>query len=170
MYEILKLLVEICLFKKGPQDIPYSIWLLRAFVCLYASVRFLMLAMHTSPHMAMLQIIVEIMLIIGFSWVMLFMSRKLNRFYQVSCALLGTDTVINFLALPAILAMEIGHGGWFAFVAMLVLITWQCAVIAHIFCKAIEQNLMFSFGLAFLYLLASYQVIDLLFPEVAGTT
>jgi hypothetical protein len=170
MYEILKLLFEICLFKKGPQDIPYSIWLVRIFMCLYASVRFLMLAMHTDPIKTLLQIVLEIMLIAGFSWFMLFISRKLNRFYQVSSALLGTDTVINFLALPAILSMEIGHGGWFAFVTMLVLIVWQCGVIAHIIHQAIEQNLMFSFGLAFLYLLASYQVIDLLFPEIAGTT
>jgi hypothetical protein len=81
---------------------------------------------------------------------------------------LGTDTIINFFALPGILTMELGHGGWFVFAFLLGLIAWQCAVIAHIIYNALEQNLMFSFGLAFLYLLASYQVIALLFPEVAG--
>ncbi len=167
MYEILKLLFEICLFKKGPQDIPYSIWLLRAFMSIYTSVRFLMLAIHTNPLNAMLQILVELVLIIGFSWIMLYLSRKLQRFYQVTCALLGTDTMINFFALPGVLTMELGRGGWLVFAVMLGLIAWQCAVIAHIIYNAIEQNLMFSFGLSFLYLLASYQVIALLFPEIA---
>jgi len=169
MYEILKLLFEICLFKKGPQDLPYSVWLLRAFVSIYASVRFLMLAIQANPLNAMLQISVELLIIIGFSWIMLYVSRKINRFYQVTCALLGTDTMINFFALPGILTMELGHGGWLVFILMLALIAWQCAVIAHIIYNALEQNLMFSFGLAFLYLLGSYQVISLLFPDIAVT-
>jgi hypothetical protein len=117
----------------------------------------------------MLQISVELLIIIGFSWGLLYVSRKLNRFYQVTCALLGTDTMINFFALPGILTMELGHGGWLVFILMLALIAWQCAVIAHIIYNALEQNLMFSFGLAFLYLLGSFQVISLLFPEIAVT-
>jgi hypothetical protein len=167
MYDILKLLFEICLFKKGPQDLPYSVWLLRLLIFIYAVVRFLMLAIHTVWLNAFLQIIVEIVLTIGFSWVILYVHRTLNRFYQVSSAFLGTDTLINFLALPGILTMEIGRGGWIVFVIMLGLIAWQCAVIAHIIHNALDQKLMFSFGLAILYLLASYQVINLLFPEIA---
>jgi hypothetical protein len=168
MYDILKLIFEICLFKKGPQDIPHSAWLLRLLVFIYAGIRFLMLAIHTGWFNALLQILAEIVLIIGFSWVMLYIDRKLHRFYQVSCALLGTDALINFLALPGIATMEIGRGGWLVFAVMLGLIAWQWAVIAHIIHHALEQKLIFSFGLAFLYLLASYQVIALLFPEMAG--
>lgn len=167
MYNLVKLLFDICLFKKGPRDIPYSVGLLRLLLLIYASVRFLMLAIHTDRLSALLQILVEIGLIVGFSWLMLYLNRKRVRFYQVTCALLGTDTLINFLALPGILTLETGRGGWFVFVLMLGLIGWQCAVIAHIIHHAVEQNLIFSFGLAFLYLLASYQVIALLFPEIA---
>jgi len=169
MYDILKILFEICLFKKGPQDIPYSVWLLRLLAIIYTGIRFLMLAINTDWFNAFLQIIVEILLIIGFSWVILYIEHKLQRFYQVSCALLGTDTLINFLALPGILSMETGHGGWLVFALMLGLIGWQCAVISHIIHHALEQRLIYSFGLAILYILATYQVIALLFPEIAGT-
>lgn len=168
MYEILKLLFEICLFKKGPQDMPHGVWTLKFLVFIYIGIRFLTLAIHTDWFHTLLQIITEIALTLGFSWFMLYVEHKLHRFYQVACALLGTDTLINFLALPGIATMELGRGGWIVFAIMLALVVWQCAVIAHIIYNALEQSLIFSLGLAFLYLLASYQVIALLFPEVAG--
>ncbi len=46
MYDIIKLLFDICLFKKGPQDVPYSVWLLRILVAIYVSVTALMLSIH----------------------------------------------------------------------------------------------------------------------------
>ena len=54
------------------------------------------------------------------------------------------------------------------FLVMLGLIGWHWAVTGHIIHNALEQSLSFSLGLAFLYLLGSYQVMALLFPEVAG--
>jgi hypothetical protein len=51
---------------------------------------------------------------------------------------------------------------------MLVLIIWHWAVTGYILSKALEKTLSFSLGIAFLYLLGSYQVMALLFPEVAS--
>jgi hypothetical protein len=169
MYILLKLLFDICLFKKGPQDLPYSDWLLRMLILAYAGIRFLMLAMHLTWTIVLLQILVEICLMIGFAALMLTYVNKMKRFNQVSSALFGTDTLINFLAIPTILTLEIGQGGWLVFMLMLALIAWQCAVIAHIIYNALEQNMVISFALAFVYLMASYLVIALLFPEAAST-
>ena len=64
--------------------------------------------------------------------------------------------------------METGQGGLLVFLVMLGLIGWHWAVTGHIIRNALEKSLSFSLGLAFLYLLGSYQVMALLFPEVAG--
>ena len=96
------------------------------------------------------------------------LARKLGRFYQVLSAVLGTDALISFFALPGMASMETGQGGLLVFLVMLGLIGWHWAVIGHIIRNALEQSLSFSLGLAFLYLLGSYQVMALLFPEVAG--
>ena len=64
--------------------------------------------------------------------------------------------------------METGQGGLLVFLVMLGLIGWHWAVTGHIIRNALEQSLSFGLGLAFLYLLGSYQVMALLFPEVAG--
>lgn len=170
MYYFVKLLFEICFFKKGPQDIPYSRWLFRALAIVYAGVRFLTLGLHPNWRQGLLQIGVELGLIIGFSWLILYMTGKLNRFLQTASALLGTDALINFVALPGIMTMELGRGGLFLFLLMLILIGWQCAVVTHIVHHAVDQNLPFSFGLAFLYLLLTYQIIAFLFPGLAATS
>jgi hypothetical protein len=168
MFDILKLLFDICLFKKGPQDLPYSVWLLRLLLAFYVSIRVLMLSIHFDWLNIIFQIIVEIVLVAGFIWIMLYVARKLGRFYQVVSAVLGTDAVISFFALPGIATMETGQGGLLVFLIMLGLIGWHWAVTGHIISNALEKTLTFSLGLAFLYLLGSYQVMALLFPEVAG--
>ncbi|MFZ2170229.1 MAG: hypothetical protein WAW61_11400 [Methylococcaceae bacterium] len=168
MYDIIKLLFDICLFKKGPQDLPYSVWLLRILLVVYISIRVLMLSIHFAWLNVLLQVMVEIFLVAGFFWIMLYLVRKLGRFYQVISAVLGTDALISFFALPGIASMETGQGGLLVFLVMLGLIGWHWAVTGHIIRKALEKSLSFSLGLAFLYLLGSYQVIALLFPEVAG--
>ncbi len=168
MYDIIKLIFDICLFKKGPQDLPYSVGLLRLLLVAYIGVRVLMLSIHFDWLNVLLQIIVEIVLVFGFFWIMLYLARKLGRFNQVISAVLGTDTLISFFALPGMAAMETGQVGLMVFLVMLGLIGWNWAVTGHIIRNALEQSLSFSLGLAFLYLLGSYQVMAILFPEVAG--
>jgi len=168
MFEIIKLIFDICLFKKGPQDLPHSVWLLRIMLVAYLSIRVLMLSIHYDWLNILIQVIVDIFLVTGFFWTLLFLDRKLGRLHQVFSAVLGTDALISFFALPGIATMEIGQGGLWVFLVMLGLIGWHWAVTGHIINNALEKSLSFSLGLAFLYLLVSYQVMALLFPEVAG--
>ncbi|EGW22844.1 hypothetical protein [Methylobacter tundripaludum] len=168
MFEVIKLLFDICLFKKGPQDLPPSVWLLRLLIVIDVIVSFLMVSIRTDWLNSLLQAIVGALLIVGFSWLMLYVSRKRERFYQTSCAILGTDALISFFALPGMASMMIGRGAVLAFILTIALMIWHWAVTGHIFRNALGQTWTFSLGLAFLYILGSYQVMALLFPEVAG--
>ena len=168
MFNIIKLLFDICLFKKGPQDVPYSVGLLWILLGFYVVIRALMLNIRFDMLTVLLQVVVEVLLVAGFSWMLLALVAKRHRLCQVTAAFLGTDALISFVVLPAIATMALGQGGLLVFLVMLVLIGWHWAVTGHIIHNALEQNLSFSLGLAFLYLLGSYQVMALLFPEVAG--
>ena len=100
---------------------------------------------------------------------MLYLTRKLGRFYQVSIRRrVGTDALISFFALPGMAAMETGQGGLLVFLVMLGLIGWHWAVTGHIIHNALEQSLSFSYRCNFYLYLGSYQVMALLFPEVAA--
>ena len=168
MFDIIKLLFEICLFKKGPQDLPCSLWLLRLLLVVYIGIRILMLSIHFDWLNVLLQVIVDVILVAGFFWIILYLARKLGRFYQALSAVLGTDAMISFFALPGMATIETGHGGLWVVLVMLGLIGWHWAVTGHIIRNALEKSLSFSLGVAFLYLIGSYQVMALLFPEVTG--
>lgn len=168
MFEIIKVLFDICLFKQGPQDLPPSVWLWRVLVVVDVAVSFLMISIQTGLVMSLLQATVSASLIVGFSGLMLYLSRKWARFYQTTSALLGTDALISFFALPGMASMTIGRGALLAFAITIALMIWHWAVTGHIIRNALGQTWSFSLGLAFLYILGSYQVMALLFPEVAG--
>ncbi len=164
MFEMIKLLFDICLFKKGPQDLPSSLWLFRALVIVDVGVSFLMISLQAGWFFSLLQAMVSAMLIIGFGWLMLYMGRKRQRFYQTTTALLGTDAMISFFALPGMASMMTGKATLLAFIITIVLMLWHWTVTGHIIRNALGQTLTFSLGLAFLYLLGSYQVMALLNP------
>jgi hypothetical protein len=168
MYDTIKLLFEICLFKKKPQDLPYSVFLLGLMAGIYIAVRVLMLSMHFDSLGVLMQIAVDLVLVFGCVWLMLYLARKLGRFCQVLSAVLGTDALISFFAIPGVATMELGHGGLAVFLLVLSLIVWHWAITGHIISNALEKSLSFSLGLAFLYLFGTYQVMAFLFPEVAG--
>lgn len=164
MFEIIKLLFDICLFKKGPQDLPASVWLLRVLVIVDVCVSFLMLSIHTNWFNSVLQAIVGALLVLGFSWFMLYLTRKRGRFVQTAIAFLGSDALISFFALPGMASMTIGAGALLAFIITIGLMIWHWAITGHIIRSALEQGWVFSLGLAFLYILGSYQVMTLLNP------
>ena len=165
MYELLKLFFDICLFKKGPQDIPASNVLLRLLIPIYASVSFLMLILNSGGLNAAMQVLVEVMLILGATWIILFIARKPARYQQTASALMATDALISFFALPA-MATLVGQGSGLAFLAIIILMIWHWAISGHIFSHALGKPFTFGLGVAFLYILVSYQVMALLFPEI----
>jgi hypothetical protein len=165
MFELLKLFFNICLFKKGPQDIPGSNMVLSLITPVYVIINFLILILSSDISTALLQVLVEVMLIFGLSWVILFFAKKLLRYSQTASALVGTDAVISFFALPA-MATLIGQGTGLAFFALVFLMVWHWAVTGHIFSKALDQPFSFGLGVSFLYILMSYQGMAWVFPEV----
>lgn len=168
MYELLKLFFNICLFKKGPQDIPGSKTVLYLITPFFISINFLILILSSDFSNALLQVLVEVLLILVLNWIILFFSKKLLRYSQTICALMGTDTIISFFAMP-VMATLLLQGGGLAFFVLVALMIWHWAVTGHILSNALDQSLSFGLGISFLYILASYQCMALVFPELIIT-
>lgn len=166
MYELSKLFFDIAIFNKGPQDIPASKWLLQLLVPVYMLINILILLMNTDMFTALMQSCVEVILVLGMAQLTLYLSGKLARFQQTACALLGTDALISLLAIPA-LASLVGRGSAIALLIVILMMLWHWVVTAYILMNALERPLIFALGVAFLYILISYQVIGFLFPPIA---
>jgi hypothetical protein len=162
MFDLIKLLFDICLFKKAPQDLPCSVSLLKTIAIANLLTNFLLSSISINWLFAALKAIIGVLLISGFSWFSLSFSQKSARFYQTTAALLGTDTLIRVFALPVIATMSIGQGGLLVLLVMIALIIWYWVIAGHILRNALEQSVGFSLGLAFLYLLLLSQITALL--------
>lgn len=167
MYELSLLFFRIATFQKGPQDVPASPFVLRLLLPVYLAINYLILFLNGAQSTALLQIAVDFGLIVSFCWPLLYASGKIARFPQTLAAMLGTDVVISFFALPAIATLNT-HANDLAYFAMLALVLWHWLVSGHIIRHALDRSLFFGLGLALLYIMLSSQIMAALFPEITG--
>ncbi len=169
MYELSLLFFQIAIFKKGPQDVPVSPLVLKIIIPIYVAINYLILFLNGAQSTALLQIAVDFTLIMMFCWPLLYVSGKQPRFPQTLAAMVGTDAVISFFALPAIATLN-SHANDLAYFTMLGLVLWHLLVSAHIMKNALDRSWIFSLGLALLYIMLSSQIMAALFPEIAGNS
>jgi len=165
MYELLKIFFDICLFKKGPEDIPVSMSLLYFLLPIYACTSFLILILNTDVTNAILQIGIEIVLILSFCRIILYLAKKTERYVQTACAIVATDSIISFFAIPVMGSLLV-EGSALSFFSIVLLMLWQWNISGFIFAKALSQTFTFGLGVSFVYILVSYQLMTLLFPEI----
>lgn len=163
MFKWVLLFFDICRFQKGPQDIPYSPALLSASIAAYSAVGFLMIYIDSSWFSAVLQTATGALLLLGFVKILVGVTRKPGRFLQTTIALFGTDALISFIALPVIVGLSTGRLSLMAFGAMIGLMIWHWLVTGHIVRHVLSESFSFGLGIAFLYILASYWLMALLF-------
>ena len=163
MIKLFTLFLEICAFKKGPQDVPAAKALLQLLAGLYLSISVLVLALNLDLTEAFLQATVETVLVLGFPWLLLNLAKKPGRYLQTVSALLGCDILISLCALPALSSLSIQPTP-LGLAAVIMLMIWNWLVTGHIFKHALSQPFLFGIGVALLYFLLSYQIIAMLFP------
>ena len=164
MLKIIGLFLQICFFKKTPQDIPYSKWFFGLMLSINVAISLLVLNFSTELFSSLMQVPVGIILILGSVYLILSFARRPERFYQTATALLGVDTLISLCALPVLgSAMMEQEGTGKSYLILLALMIWHWAVTGHIFRHALSSSFSFGLGLSFLYFFVSYQVMTILF-------
>lgn len=167
--QFLVLFVDICLFKKGPQDVPASRFLMVLALIAYAIVGELLLSVEADWWVAGQQVVVEAALLLGYTAAVLYFVGRGSRFLQTATALLATDAIIStpgalvlhwWLANPAVRAFQM---------VLFALMIWHIAVVGHILRHALSRPLSNGFVLAVLYVVLSYQVMNALFTTPAPT-
>ncbi len=161
---ILKTFLDICLFRRGPQDLPPSTFFLGSVLLANAAVGLIILSMEASLLAAVPQFLISITLLAGFSWIVLAFGGKTIRFRQTLTALLGADTLISLLALPFLIWISLSQRFGPVYYILIASMMWSVAVVGHIIRHALSSSYLYGLGLAILYFLASFQATAFLFP------
>ena len=171
MQALLNLYLDICLLRKGPQDLPMSQVLLKLSLTIYALSSWLILLVVTGPFDALLQALVDSALLAAMTYGVLISARYSARFVQTLSALAGTGALLGVVALPIFIWIdqEMARNGnpGLPRLFFLGLVVWNIAVIAHVLHHALSVNRWVGLIYALGYFLVSMLIMQLLFPASA---
>lgn len=161
MKALLFLFADICRFKKGPEDIPYSVnlFILLFFVNLLIEI-LLGLGFYSAGTSALLSLS-SIITLFAFSWIWLYLFKYSSRFMQTITAFVGVSVFTNlFFFIPLTLLWHFGiiHDQSFALVNLLLLV-WILSIYAYIFKRSLEISFFLGIALAITYFI-SYSTLS----------
>lgn len=158
MRALFDLILDICLFRKGPQELPASWTLLWLCLAAYGLSGLLGLLVSMPPLMAIFQSLVDIALLMGFTYGILAVMGRQARFVQTLTALAGAYTLLGLMALPLIFWMEQATtedaAPMLPSLLLLGLVGWSIAVMGHIWRHALSTSrgmgLLYALGYLFI--------------------
>jgi hypothetical protein len=168
--KLIRLFLEICLFKKGPQDVPRSELLLGLAVTASILLGAVLALMEPDWITDILRTLLGTALMAALFWVALRVVRMPQRFVQTATAGFGCDALVTLIAAPLLVFGQWvpdlrGEVGALLLLAML----WQVAVLGHILRHALSVGFASGLMLAFGYTAAAVQLVTAFFPVAVPT-
>jgi hypothetical protein len=173
MQALLRLLVDICLLRRGPQDIPCSPELARGLVLGFAALKIGTALMLDIPE-PFLRTLLSLALLLALPWVLLAIRGHRPRYLQTLTAFAGTGLLFSLLFLPFFLLaastppMQAGATpepaqlalGWLS----LALLGWKLVINGHILRHALDWPNIPALLLALALFLIEFGVFRTVFP------
>ncbi len=170
LFIIAKSFFDICLLRKGPQDVPRSVAFLRLVVLVYVASSILVYLSEHSLRVALGMAGVDTLLALAFTYVLLAARKLVPRWVQSCTALFGTGIVFNIIVLPlfywgAAGEHPVAFDNHAFYLLLIILILWSIAVMAHIFRHALSVPFAVGVLAAILLIWWMVGVSQLLFPQ-----
>lgn len=172
MQALIKVFIDIALWRKGPQHLPASGLLLAATTLAYFGMSF---ALGSAQQMLAADVkgrpvdplltrtLLELVIVLGWMWLLLALFKRADRFWQSATALMGTGIVISPIVIVAQLALwRIGPTNPVAWPVWLTLLgagVWFLLVVAHIVRSSLEIKLFPAIVLTMLYAVSEYFIL-----------
>lgn len=156
-------------FNAGPQDLPFSVGLRNQVVLLHVVLGFLVAVLSQPATEALVAALlstgVMVAVAAGIPWAHGFAARVT----QTITALGGAGVIFSLLSWPVVWVLERtfqanGEPGAVPLLALLVLLIWNLAVVAHVFRHSLSRGLGVGAVYALLYLVAVVLVTRLVMP------
>ena len=162
-------IIIMLLLKSAPQDLPCSVGLMWRVIFLYLISGMVVVGGMVEPSLAMARMLLNIGIILFFSYVLLSSLNLKARFVQTITALIGTGIVFNLLAWPVLNYGDIEQASAAAMqilsLVVLMLISWEILVTAHIFRNALNTKMTQAVLLSMALFFVSLTLSQLVFPE-----
>ena len=162
-------IIIMLLLRTAPQDLPYSIGLMVRVIFLYLISGLIVVGGIVEPSLAVARMLLNIGVVLSFSYVLLSSLNLRSRFVQMITALIGTGIVFNLLSWPILIYNDVEQlsAAAMQIISMLVLmiISWEILVTAHIFRNALNTKMTQSVILSMALFFISLALSQMVFPE-----
>ena len=156
------------LLKAAPQDLPYSTGLMARVIFFYLVSGMVVVGGLVDPSLALGRMLLNIGIVVFFSHVLLTSLNLKPRFVQTITALIGTGIVFNLLAWPILMYSDVEETSAampILSLIVLMLISWEILVSAHIFRSALNTKMAQAVMLSMALFFISLTLTQLIFPE-----
>lgn len=173
MVELARIFVHLAFLKRGPQDVPASIFLLVLLNLLTLALYGIagsMLDLELGKLLGSATLMMALtMLLTG---AMLSVASRPNRFVQTAIAIAGAELVLTpigcvLLALERPYRAGLDYPDWLLFAEALFL-AWDVAIIGHIYRVALERSLIAGILLSLACAIIVSSTVALVFPAPAA--
>ena len=156
LLDALRRLLDLCLLRAGPQDLPYSTGFLALTMLASLGAGLLAVSVMGDGRNTTVDLGITYLFTLAFLYGALSARGVASRFVQTASAMFGTDALITLAALPALHAAT-GEGGNrpITGLAMLALGVWNLAVLGHILRHALDTVMPVGLAVALAYVLGS---------------
>lgn len=162
-------IIIMLLLKTAPQDLPYSIGLMARVIFLYLISGLIVVGGIVEPSLVIARMLLNIGVVLSFSYVLLSSLNLRSRFVQMITALIGTGIVFNLLSWPILIYNDVeqlsGSAMQIISTLVLLLISWEILVTAHIFRNALNTKMTQSVILSMALFFISLALSQMVFPE-----
>ena len=170
MKQIFNIFFDICLLRAGPQDIPYTRYLLFALLGFHVLIGILLGALSFSIPSAIAYGVTNMLILVVLLRAILMVKKLEARFNQTLSAMAGTDVIVGLIAWPInswmITARDTGGDIGAPVILWLLLVIWSLTIIAHILRNALSAPWAVGIILALLYFFIGYNVSITLFEPL----
>ena len=178
MQKLFDVFIGICFRRYGPEDLPYSRFLLQSCIVLYAisSIVFSSIgpADQSSSQPGFPVIVVKGLFDTAYAvmWfaILLALFNRLQRVNQTLSAILGIGVILTIIALPLAVGFfsmpDESPAVAYYTLGLLLLTGWQVTVIGHIVHRALGFPLIGGIVFAILYAVTYFALIWRLFPNL----
>lgn len=163
MLALFQAFLQIALRRLGPEDLPDSRFLFGVAIGSYVLAQVpVALLLHGWKVSAAAVIAVDVLLLTGFFWAMLWASGRLARYRRTVTALLGTGAMLAVMQWPLVwwwkMAGAQGQGPIGATIGLLAMMVWSITIQAHIAARALSSPFGAGVLVAIAYFLLNYEI------------
>lgn len=165
---IVRPFVEICLLRRGPQDLPDSALLLVIVLVAHTFLSILLNAVILNGWTAVLAGITDTLLVAVLTGAIVYLHGFTARIVPTITAMAGTNAIITLAATPlfawSYAAQQSGADNSFAALLVFGIVAWSLAVWGHILRHALSIQYALGILVALAFYGISYAVFTNLFP------